>query len=195
MFVAFEGLDGSGGTTQLAMYADALQHAGLSVCRTREPSDGPVGRLIRSELAGGVVGDPVFGMLFAADRRDHIDRVVMPALARGEVVLTDRYMLSSLAYQSQALGLDRVWALNQEFPAATAVVMLDLPPEVCLARVEARGGVRDRFETLDQLRRIGDAYEAAITRCRTRGDRVARVDASGTPAEVHRRVREAVWPG
>ncbi len=194
MFIAFEGLDGSGGTTQIGLMEAALRRAGRGVCRTREPSDGPVGKLIRAELAGGVVGDAVFGMLFAADRRDHLDRVVLPALARGEVVLTDRYFLSSLAYQSQSLGLDRVWSFNAEFPAADAVVMLDLPPAECLRRVEARGGVRDRFETMDQLVRIGSAYEAAIARCGARGDRILRIDASGSPDEVHARVWSALWP-
>ncbi len=194
MFIAFEGLDGSGGTTQISMYEAALVADARAVCRTREPSDGPVGRLIRAQLAGGLVGDAVFGMLFAADRRDHLDRIVLPALARGEVVLTDRYFLSSLAYQSLALGLDRVWAYNAEFPAADVVVMLDLEPQECLRRVEARGGVRDRFETLEQLERIFRAYEAAILRCAARGDRIVRIDASGSAEDVHRRVRGAVWP-
>jgi len=194
MFIAFEGLDGSGGTTQIGLYQAALQAAGYRVCRSREPSDGPVGKLIREQLAGGVVGDAVFGMLFAADRRDHLDRTVLPALSRGEVVLTDRYFLSSLAYQSQALGLDRVWGYNAEFPAADAVVMLDLPVEVCLARVEARGAVRDRFETHEQLHRIAAAYEAAIIRCVARGDRVVRIDSNGPADVVHARVRAAVWP-
>ena len=140
------------------------------------------------------MGDAVFGMLFAADRRDHLDRTVLPARARGEVVLTDRYFLSSLAYQSLALGLNRVWAYNAEFPAADAVVMLDLEPGECLRRVEARGGVRDRFETLEQLERISRAYEAAIARCAARGDRIVRIDASGSADQVHQRVRGAVWP-
>lgn len=195
MFISFEGLDGSGGTTQIGLFEEAASRAGRSVCRTREPSDGPVGKLIRSELAQGVVGDAVFGMLFAADRRDHLDRVVLPALSRGEVVLTDRYFLSSLAYQSLALGLDRVWAYNAEFPAPDVAIMLDLPADECLRRVEARGGVRDRFETKETLRRIAESYDAAIARCRARGDRVVRVDATGSPAAVHRRVWEAVWPG
>jgi dTMP kinase len=194
MFIAFEGLDGSGGTTQIGLYETALLGAGHRVCRTREPSDGPVGSLIRAQLAGGVVGDAVFGLLFAADRRDHLDRIVLPALGRGEVVLTDRYFPSSLAYQSQSLGLDRVWAYNAEFPAADAVVMLDLPVDECLRRVEARGAVRDRFETRDQLERIAASYEAALARCAARGDRVVRIDASGTPEEVHQRVKAAVWP-
>jgi dTMP kinase len=209
MFVAFEGLDGSGGTTQIGLFAGAVRARGRGCVVTREPSDGPVGALIRAQLAvpaGGWVagasdtgnavrvGDAVFGHLFAADRRDHLDRIVLPAVSRGEVVLTDRYFLSSLAYQSLALGLDRVWRLNEEFVAADAVVMLDLAPEECLRRVEARGGVRDRFETLDQLRKIGDAYEAAISRCVARGDRIVRIDARGAPEEVHARVWSAVWP-
>ena len=110
-------------------------------------------------------------------------------------MLTDRYFPSSLAYQSLALGFERVWQYNAEFPAAHAVVMLDLPVEECLRRVEARGGVRDRFETLDQLQRIAASYEVALARCAERGDRIVRIDASGGPDEVHGRVRAAVWPG
>ena len=193
MFITFEGLDGSGGTTQLGLLEKRLREAGHAVVRTREPSDGPVGRLIRTELAGGQVGDAVFGMLFAADRRDHLDRVVLPARANGAFVLSDRYFLSSLAYQSAALGLDRVWSFNAEFPAPDVVIMLDLPPAECLRRVEARGGVRDRFETLEQLTSIGARYEEAIGRCESRGDHIARIDASGSADDVHARVWEAIW--
>lgn len=194
MFIAFEGLDGSGGTTQIGLLEARLRASDRGVCRTREPSDGPVGTLIRSQLAGGSVGDAVLGHLFAADRRDHLDSVVTPALERGEVVLTDRYVLSSLAYQSLSLGLDRVWAINTEFRPADVVIVLDLAVEACVSRVEARAGVRDRFETLEQLRRVADAYEAAITRCRLRGDRIVRIDASGPAEEVHSRIWKALWP-
>lgn len=195
MFISIEGLDGSGGTTQLARLASALQAHGREVVCTREPSDGPVGRLIRQQLAGGELGDAVFPALFAADRRDHLDRVVFPARARGAWVLSDRYFLSSLAYQSGSVGLEAVWALNAAFPPPDVCVMLDLPLEECLARVEARGGVRDRFETRERLRIVQAAYDAAVERCVARGDRVARVDARGTVGEVHARVWEATWPG
>lgn len=194
MFITFEGLDGSGGTTQLARLAAALQARGLEVVCTREPSDGPVGRLIRQQLAGGEVGDAVFPALFAADRRDHLDRVVLPARARGAWVLSDRYFLSSLAYQSASVGFETVWALNAGFPAPDVCVMLELPLDACLARVEARGGVRERFETRERLRVVEAAYAAAIQRCVARGDRVARIDARGGVDEVHARVWGAVWP-
>lgn len=193
--VALEGLDGSGGTTQAALLEAAGRHRGLPVRRTREPSDGPVGRLIRAELAGGTLGDAVLPYLFAADRRDHLDRVVLPAVARGELVVSDRYVLSSLAYQSPAHGLERVMALNADFPAPDLTLMLDLAPEACLERIERRGALRDRFESLDRLRVILEGYEAAIRLVRARGWKVVRVDGALPPEEVHRRVGEAVWPG
>lgn len=197
MFVTIEGLDGSGGTTQLERLraAFAARQPGRGVVCTREPSPGPVGKLLRQALADTTIGEGVLPYLFAADRRDHLDRVVLPALARGDVVLSDRYALSSLAYQSGALGMDKVEALNADFPAPDLTVMLDLAPAECLARIVARGGTRERFESLQRLEEIAAAYEAAIPRLEARGWRIVRIDARGTPDEVERRVAEAVWPG
>jgi dTMP kinase len=200
VYIAIEGLDGSGGTTQLERLAAAFaeREPARAVIRTREPTDLPIGKLIRSLLAGGDVGDAVFPYLFAADRRDHLDRVVQPALARGAVVLSDRCLLSSLAYQAPALGLARVGELNADFRAPDLTLMLDLPAQDCLARVEARrvrtGGTLDRFETLERLRDVASAYESAIGWCAARGWRIARIDASGTPDEVALRIQRAVWP-
>lgn len=196
MFIAIEGLDGSGGTTQLARLADAFarREPGREVVRTCEPSPGPVGRLIRTVLAERETGDAVLPYLFAGDRRDHLDRVVLPALARGAVVLSDRYALSSLAYQSPAVGLARVAALNADFPAPHLTVMIDLSPEDCLARIEARGAVRDRFETLGRQREFAKAYEDAIVWATARGWRIVRVDGAAPPDVVHARIAEAVWP-
>ncbi|MDP2306909.1 MAG: dTMP kinase [Pseudomonadota bacterium] len=201
MFITIEGLDGSGGTTQVErLRAEWARRApGREVVCTREPSPGPVGRLLRQALADVTIGEGVLPYLFAADRRDHLDRVVLPALARGAVVISDRYALSSLAYQSAALGLDKVAALNADFPAPDLTVLLDLPPAECLARIDARGATRERFETLPRLEQIAAAYEAGLLRLPTW--RVARIDASGTPDEVAARVAEAVgqagggtWP-
>jgi dTMP kinase len=195
VFITIEGLDGSGGTTQLGLLADAFaaREPGREVVRTREPSPGPVGVLIRQKLAAGSeLGDDVFPYLFAADRRDHLDRVVLPALARGAVVISDRYALSSFAYQSRSLGLARVMALNADFPAPDLTLVLDLPAEECLARIEARGGTRERFETLERLRAVAAAYDAAIAANPTW--RVERVSGAGDPGEVHARIARHVWP-
>ncbi len=197
MFITIEGLDGSGGTTQVERLRVAwgARDPGREVVCTREPSPGPVGRLLRQALADVTIGEGVLPYLFAADRRDHLDRVVLPALARGAVVISDRYALSSLAYQSLALGMDKVAALNADFPAPDLTVVLDLPPADCLARIEARGGARERFETLARLEEIAAAYEAAVGIAEAWGWRVARIDAAGTPDVVAARVAGVVWPG
>lgn len=186
MFIVFEGLDGSGGTTQLRLLAAALRARGRHVVETGEPSRGPVGRLIREQLRGGELADGVLPYLFAADRRDHVDRVIAPGVAAGQVVLSDRHFLSSLAYQAPAVGLDTAWRLNEAFRAPDLVLMLDAPVEVCLARVLARGQARERFETAERLAAVAAAYEAAIARCRERGDRIARIDARASVEDVHR---------
>ena len=184
MFVAIEGLDGSGGTTQVGLLCDAL-----GAHRTCEPSTGPVGRLIRQALGdASLLGDGVLPYLFAADRRDHLEREIEPRLRAGTPVVSDRYVASSLAYQSLAAPLEHVWSLNSAFRAPSVHVMLDLPVEACLERIEARGGQRDRFETLDQLSRILEAYERAVVLLQGHGHRVARVDAGQSVEAVHRDV-------
>ena len=196
-FLVVEGLDGSGGTTQVGRLCRWLREdRGQEVLQTCEPTDGPIGRLIREclqqEGAGGALGETVLPWLFAADRRDHLDRAIGPALAAGRWVVSDRYALSSLAYQSLAVGLDVVSALNATFPAPDLVLVLDLDPEVSLGRVLARGGTRERVEVLERLVEIRAAYQQAIARCRSRGDHIVEIDASGSPDQVEAAVREAV---
>src|SRR5438552_7626627 len=100
--MVIEGIDGAGTTTQTRLLTDWLRGRGLAAHRTREPSDGPIGRLIREILGqppGAMTGGPM-ALLFAADRLDHLAREIEPALARGEQVLCDRYYHSSFAYQA-----------------------------------------------------------------------------------------------
>jgi dTMP kinase len=194
MFLVFEGLDGSGGTTQLRLLADALQKLSLppEVICTTEPSPGPLGRLIREVLTQQQLSEGVLPYLFLADRRDHLDRVILPALSRGAVVLSDRYFLSSLAYQSAVLPLERVDILNGDFPAPDAVIFLEVPVEECLERIERRGLTREIFETRERLLTIETAYNRAIQLRNRRGDRILRVSGSGDPLTVHRRVLDAL---
>lgn len=195
LFIAIEGIDGSGGTTQTQMLADWLRTRGHpEVLTTAEPSTGPVGKFIRRALdpenPESCIGDGVLPYLFAADRRDHLDREVVPALQRGAVVITDRYYHSSLAYQSLAIGLPEVAALNDRFQMPDLTVFLSLDAETSLARIQRRGATIERFEALDRLRQINDAYESVIVHCRARGERIERIDASGSPQDVH----EAIQP-
>jgi len=197
VFIAMEGLDGSGGTTQTARLAQWFQTRGHSeILTTCEPSTGPVGRFIRDTLnpdhEASVIGDSVLPFLFAADRRDHLDREIIPALQRGAAVITDRYYHSSLAYQSLAVGLPTVADLNDRFRPPDITLFLDLEPNESLARIEARGEARERFEAIDRLRQIQEAYYAVLVHCRAQGEHIVRIDASGTIDEVHSKVVASV---
>jgi len=180
VFIAIEGLDGSGGTTQVSRLGDAVEALGREVLRTREPTPGPVGRLIRQALGPGneasVLGDNVLPFLFAGDRQDHLDRLILPALARGAVVITDRYVPSSLAYQGVAIGVRAALSLNARFVAPDLTVVIDVPPEECMRRIIARGAPRERFEDTGRLTRIRAAYAHGLELLDERGDRIVRVD-------------------
>ncbi len=201
--VAIEGGDGAGKTTQVRRVADFLRGVAPNreVVATREPSDGAIGRLIRATLTerevapglGVVAPDPVtFALLYAADRADHLTRVVLPALARGALVLTDRYIASSIAYQGAALAahagggrrmMDWVAALNANFPPADLLVVLDVRPEVARARLAARGGALDVLERQAELaRRRADFY--ADLGAGPFGAAVGHVNGEGDLAEV-----------
>ena len=122
----------------------------------------------------------------------HLDREIIPALQRGAVVITDRYYHSSLAYQSLAVGLPAVASLNERFRAPDVTIFLDLEPEISLARIEARGETRERFEALDKLRQIQEAYYAVLVHCRARSENIVRINADASVEEVHAEVIAAV---
>lgn len=190
--VAFEGLDGSGKSTQVARLATRLERSGVDVVVTGEPTDGPVGRRIRTMLRTGEVVSPELELTwFTQDRRTHVAEVIEPALAAGQVVITDRYYLSTVAYQG-AHGLDssRVLAdCEAEFPAPDLVLLLVLDPAEGVARVKARGGSSDpEFEREEFLARVADVFAGLEL------DVVERIDASESPdaveAEIGRRVKD-----
>jgi dTMP kinase len=154
LFVTFEGVEGSGKTTQLQHLAVHLRARGHVVVETREPGGTPAGRAIRRLLLGpdAVPLSPLAELLlYCSDRTQHVSEVIRPALAAGSVVLSDRFSDSTLAYQGHARGLDLavVRALDATardgvWPALT--FLLDCPAETGLARARARAGGRDRFE-------------------------------------------------
>lgn len=170
-FIALEGIDGSGTTTQAAALTAWLTARGHRVHRTREPSSGEIGRLVRSRLAAA--GDPLepraLALLFAADRLDHVHREISPALARGEVVLSDRYLLSSLAYQSLDAPLPWVVQINAQAPRADLNLLVDLPVEVAVARVAKRldadeAATREIFDVPETQRHLAEAYRRLAAR-------------------------------
>lgn len=155
VFVAFEGGDGSGKSTQAGLLAGALRAARHHVVETREPGEGPVGEQIRAILLGHApyeLAARTEALLFAADRAQHVVSVVRPALAAGSVVISDRYVDSSIAYQGAGRGLG-VQAVEQLSEFATdglvpgLTVLLDLPEVSGRERAHARGQAPDRIES------------------------------------------------
>ena len=132
--------------------------------------------------------------LFAADRRDHIDREIMPALADGKWVVSDRYYHSSLAYQGLDAGLPLVADLNDPFRAPDLCFFLWLSPEVSFERVQMRGEPVERFETLAHLRTVAEAYESVLAHCRAKGETIIKIDASGSIQDIHNAIIHHISP-
>ena len=131
--IALEGIDGAGTTSQVAPVASRLRLLGHDVLPTCEPTDGAIGRLLRQCLrAHGnpeEPGEATMALLFAADRLAHLAEIIEPALQRGAIVLTDRYVWSSFAYQSAALPADWVRQINAQARPADLTIYFDLPEE------------------------------------------------------------------
>lgn len=168
MFIALEGIDGSGTSTQTRALASRLiAETGRRVHQTCEPSRGPIGRMIREQLSAGSAAfdGHTLALLFAADRLDHCRREIEPALAEGCVVISDRYVLSSLVYQS--LECDPAWVatINAKAPWPDLCVLVDLPCETALDRVQRRlaseGGEKERYDEPDLQRRLAAGYRQA----------------------------------
>jgi dTMP kinase len=196
-FVVFEGLDGAGTTTQVNLLADWLAAREVAVEVTNEPTNGPIGAILRQALQGRVVLDPVtMALAFAADRTDHLfdpARGILRSLDLGHWVVCDRYLLSSLAYQmSEEAGLEWLLEANRHAATPDLTVFVDTPPEVCLKRIAARSNRRDLFENETALRRTLENYRVALDRCRDQP--IAHIDGDQPAEAVSADVVAAVTP-
>ena len=189
-FVVFEGLDGAGTSTQLELLHDALRERGTACLATCEPTGGPTGRLIRAVLRGELaVSGCTLALLFAADRNEHLHASdgVLAALRAGGYVASDRYLFSSLVYQSTDCPADYVSAINARFPLPRRLIFIDTPPEECQRRVAARGA-RELFDRLPLQRRLRKRYLEVNAHYAALGVEVVTVDGSGPRGAVFERV-------
>lgn len=176
--ITLEGPDGVGKTTLAVRLADHLRAKGRRVLLTSEPTQNPIGTLIRAALAGDKQIRPALAHLFAADRALHLATEIQPALDAGMDVICDRYVLSSLSYQGTFAR-----RLNEDFRAPDLTLLLTAPVAVRLARISARA-VEDPWEQ-EHADAVGRAYDLAATNCRVEdGWRIATIDASGTPDDT-----------
>ena len=141
---------------------------------------------------GAEISQATFSLLFAADRLDHLAREVEPALARGEVVVSDRYYHSSLAYQGT--GAERAWIreLNRAARRPDLTILLRVAPEVAAARRVAAGRAQELFEDLAMQTRVADGYYAAMAELAGAGERIEIVDGEAAIDEVAARIRALV---
>jgi dTMP kinase len=201
-FIVFEGIDGSGTSTQAGMLHRALVAAGHRAAITAEPSDGPVGHLIREINTGRVhvhhdkeIVDRHMAYLFAADRFDHlhndVDGVLL-RLAAGFTVISTRYYLSSYAYNTHtAEDIELVRTLNAAFPAPDLTFYFECPPELSYSRIQAAGRSPDRNETMQNLIRVQSKYRAALA---AYSGRVEHVDATQPAEAIHASILGNVLP-
>jgi dTMP kinase len=163
LLIALEGIDGAGTTSQAQRLAETLERRGLHVHLTAEPSPGPIGQTIRRVLKGELtMTSRALAICFAADRIDHLDREIVPELDRGAVVVSDRYLLSSFAYQALDNPLDWVVTLNKLARSADLNILLRVSPETAAKRRAVRAGADERFDAHDTQRRIAAAYDRVV---------------------------------
>ena len=197
-FIVFEGIDGSGKSTQLRMLADRLNEKGIEAYSTFEPSDGPIGRLIRRMLSGEVPADQrTIASLFAADRVDHLvneTNGIFKKLDKGEIVLCDRYYFSSYAYQSQFIEMDWVIhanALNAQMLRPDIVLFIDADPDTCFERIKKRGGPLEMYEKIDMMKQVRKNYFKAFEKLKNE-EAVSVIDGNQTADSVARSVWQQV---
>lgn len=196
--IAFEGIDGSGKSTQAAILTERLQNMGVDCYPTTEPSSGPVGLLIRQVLTGRMKMDNrAFAALFAADRLDHLLNEVNGIAAKveaGTTVITDRYYFSSYAYHSVDVPMDWVIATNAQSsrilrPAVT--VWIDVDPDVALERISRNRFQQELFEKKSRLVQVRENYVRAFERLAAE-ETVVRIDGEQSPEKIANDVWDVV---
>jgi dTMP kinase len=187
VFICIEGLDGCGKTTQAKLLVKALRKAGYCAIYTAEPSRGKIGRFIKQYCLHGRqrASIVVEALLFAADRVEHLEREVIPALKGGIVVVSDRYVFSSLAYQGAA-GLNLKWIerVNEHAIMPDLALFIDVEPEVAIGRVKPKKSVMENLET---QRKVREVYMKFVE-----SGKLVRIDGNKPKAEVAKNVLDVV---
>jgi dTMP kinase len=203
-FIVLEGIDGAGTTTQLNVLREHFRITGRGAFYTHEPSDGPIGMLIRLALQGRLVGgafelhdpnDPArpttadfdrtaLALLFAADRADHVTTQVRPNLDAGRAVVCDRYLLSTLAYQGQSCDAEWLLEINRQVVTPDLTFFLDVRPSDAKLRMRASRWKRELFESSEEQHGIRDAYWRYIDMGLPQLGRIEVIESSRPSAEV-----------
>lgn len=188
-FIVFEGLDGSGTTTQAELVEHWLENTGIGlVYLTREPTNGPIGSLLQQALRRRLVLDAhTMALLFAADRMDHLASDLMDKLDRDVTVICDRYYLSSFAYQLLDLNTELGWLehLNAKAIPPDLTILIDVPPDVCMERIRRSRWHVELFEDIGRLQCVRENYLAIARGPRSERERIVIIDGDRPREAVH----------
>jgi dTMP kinase len=195
-FIVFEGIDGTGTTTQLARLQNRLTAVACPHRISCEPSRGPIGSLIREALFGTVPLHPhTIARLFAADRGEHLygHDGILASSAAGLLSISDRYLFSSLAYQGLTCGHELPASLNAGFPLPSLLLFFDLDPKIAMTRMTGRSRL-DSYENLEFQKQVAAAYRHTIASFKETGMQIVHIDAALEPEAVEQAVWQAVEP-
>jgi dTMP kinase len=188
-FIAIEGIDGTGKSTQTRRLAEHFRNLGREVILSREPTDGPFGKTVRDSAGTGRLSSEEELEYFIKDREQHVRELISPSLEAGKIVILDRYYFSTMAYQG-ARGLDpvEIRKRNESFaPVPDLLLILDLEVDVALERIGKRGDIANEFEKRDNLMRCREIFLSLSDE-----PFVRIIPTDGTVDDVSGRIRDAV---
>jgi dTMP kinase len=190
-FIVLEGLDGAGTSTQLSLIGSRFRGLNIPCRATFEPTDSPIGTLIRNVLSMNISMHPAsLAHLYVSDRHEHLygRGGIIEQIEEGKLVICDRYIFSSLAYQSVDCGVDYVGSINAIFPLPELVLFIDLDPEICQQRLADRGKV-ELFDDLRFQQQVRQGYRSAFSAFQGTGMTVEFLDGT-LPADL---LLEKIW--
>lgn len=189
-FLVVEGLDGSGKSTQSELITEKLRAKGREVVTTSEPTGySSVAQEIADALQKKIKVDPLkLQELFAKDRKEHMERTILPALEGGRIIISDRYAFSSFAYGSLQCGLEQLMEMNRHYPLPDLTLFIDVAIDECLERIGKRGKPQELFEEKQKMQKIRDAYAGLAAQF----PHFKIIDGNGAIQETHTKCMEEV---
>ena len=195
-FIVFEGIDGAGKSTQVALLRERLNELGYDVHLTAEPTAAPSGKAIREALSGSVKkSECEMAAMFVLDRIAHNSAEICPLTESGKVVISDRYYYSNLAYQGQTTDYAWVKAMNRDCPdikRPDLCIYLDLLPEQSLARIKARNEALEIYENIEKLTNVRNSFLTVIDDLKKEGEKIFIVNADRTPEDIASEIFDTV---
>ena len=195
-FIVFEGIDGAGKSTQVALLTERLSSLGYDVHLTAEPTAAPSGKAIREALSGSVKkSECEMATMFVLDRIAHNKDEIAPLTDGGKIVISDRYYYSNLAYQGQTTDYEWVKTMNLRCPdirRPDLCVYLDLLPEQSLARIKARNEALEIYENIEKLTHVRNSFLSVIDDLKKEGEKIFIVSADRAPEDIANEIFDIV---